>query len=155
MDDLPTPVRHTAQWEFAGILQDIQSEPRSHELCFSHVYMKTLGFQALLPRLDMLNTFFKRSSNDHEIVCKEQLPGHPQPGQLIEQGSSHWGHRWRVFQVLKLFLFGGMDSSGKMALFRLYSREIDAFWLEGLESLNPPTFFVFASLGCTFCSPID
>ena len=65
--------------ELAGILQDIQPEPRSHELCFSHVYMKTLRFQSLLPRLDTFNTFFKRSSNDHEIVCKEQLPRHPHP----------------------------------------------------------------------------
>ena len=40
-------------WELAGILQDIQHEPRSHELCFSHVYMKTLGFQSLLPHLDI------------------------------------------------------------------------------------------------------
>ena len=66
-------------WELAGILQDIQPEPRSHELCFSHVYMKTLGFQSRLPRLDTLNTFLERSSNDHEIICKEQLPGHPHP----------------------------------------------------------------------------
>ena len=66
-------------WELAGILQDNQPEPRSHEICFSHVYMKTLGFQSLLPRLDTFNTFFKRSSNDHGIVCKVQLPGHPHP----------------------------------------------------------------------------
>ena len=65
--------------ELAGVLQDIQPKPRSHELCFSHVYMKTLGFQSLLPRLDTFNTFLKRSSNDHEIICKEQLPGHPHP----------------------------------------------------------------------------
>ena len=66
-------------WELAGVLQDIQPKPRSHELCFSHVYMKTLGFQSLLPRLDTFNTFLKRSSNDHEIICKEQLPGLPHP----------------------------------------------------------------------------
>ena len=43
-DGWPT-YSHTAHstWELAGILQDIQPEPRSHELCFSHVYMKTLG----------------------------------------------------------------------------------------------------------------
>ena len=75
-------IRHTTAhgtWELDGVLQDIQPKPRSHELCFSHVYMKTLGFQSLLPRLDTFNTFLKRSSNDHEIVCKEQLPGHPHP----------------------------------------------------------------------------
>ena len=70
-------------WELAGVLQDIQPKPRSHELCFSHVYMKTLGFQSLLPRLDTFNTFLKRSSNDHEIICKEQLPGHPHPKILL------------------------------------------------------------------------
>ena len=32
--------------------------------------------------------------------------------------------------------------------------EIDAFWLEGLKRLNPSAFFVFASLGCAFCSPV-
>ena len=66
-------------WELARVLQDIQPKPRSHELCFSHVYLKTLGFQSLLPRLDTFNTFLKRSSNDHGIICKEQLPGHPHP----------------------------------------------------------------------------
>ena len=77
-DGWPTYSRTAhSTWELAGILQDIQPEPTSHELCFSHVYMKILGFQSLLPRLDMFNTFFKRSSNDHEIVCKEQLPGTP------------------------------------------------------------------------------
>ena len=43
----------------------------------------------------------------------------------------------------------------KVGLVSALFSEIDAFWLEGLESANPPTFFVFASLGCTFCSPID
>ena len=79
-DGWPTYSRTAhSTWELAGILQDIQPEPRSRGLCFSHVYMKTLEFQSLLPRLDMFNTFFKRSSNDHEIVCKEQHPGHPHP----------------------------------------------------------------------------
>ena len=51
-------------------------------LFYSHVYMKTVGFQSLFPRLDTFNTFLKRSSNDHKIICKEQLPGHPQPVSL-------------------------------------------------------------------------
>ena len=77
-DGWPTYSRTAhSTWELAGILQDIHPESRSHERCFSHVYMKTLGFQSLLPRLDTFNTFFERSSNDHEIICKEQLPGHP------------------------------------------------------------------------------
>ena len=73
-----SPTAHST-WELARIMQEIQPEPRSHELCFSHVYMKTLGFQSLLPRLDTFNTFLERSSNDHEIICKEQLPRHPHP----------------------------------------------------------------------------
>ena len=61
-DGWPAYSRTThSTWELAGVLQDIQPKPRSHELCFSHVYMKTLGFQSLLPRLDTFNTFLKRS----------------------------------------------------------------------------------------------
>ena len=77
-DGWPTYSRMAhSTWELAGILQDIQPEPRSHELCFSHVYMKTIGFQSLLPCLDTFNTLFKRSSNDHEIICKEHSQGTP------------------------------------------------------------------------------
>ena len=62
-------------WELAGVLQDIQPKPRSHELCFSHVYMKTLGFQSLLPRLDTFNTFLKRSIYMHELtICSPAIP---------------------------------------------------------------------------------
>ena len=75
--------------------------------------------------------------------------------QLIEQGSSHRGHRWRVFQVLKLGFVWWDGFFRKVGLVSALFSEIDAFWLEGLESSNPPIFFVFASLGCTFCSPID
>ena len=75
--------------------------------------------------------------------------------QLIEQGSSHRVHRWRVFQVLKLVIVRWDRFFRKDGLVSALFLEIDAFCLEGLESLNPPTFFVFASLGCTFCSPID
>ena len=75
--------------------------------------------------------------------------------QLIGQGSSHRGHRWRVFQVLKVMIVRWDGFVRKVGFFSALFSEIDAFWLEGLESANPPTFFVFASLGCTFCSPID
>ena len=75
--------------------------------------------------------------------------------QLIEEGSSHRGHRWRVFQVLKVMIVRWDGFVRKVGLFSALFSEIDAFWLERLESANPPTFFVFASLGCTFCSPIN
>ena len=75
--------------------------------------------------------------------------------QLIEQGSSHRGHRWLVSQVLKVMIVRWDGFVQKVGLVSALFSEIDAFWLEGLESANPPTFFVFASLGCTFCSPID
>ena len=48
-DGWPTYIhRAHSTWELAGIMQDIQLEPRSHELCFSHVYMKTIGFHLVL-----------------------------------------------------------------------------------------------------------
>ena len=88
-DGWPTYSRTAhSTWKLAGIVQDIQPEPRSHELCFSHVYINTLGFQSLLPRLDTFNTFFKRRSNDHKIVCKEQLQATPHPLKSLDKASS-------------------------------------------------------------------
>ena len=87
-------------------------------------------------------------TTDHPISSKNKI-------WLIGQGSSHRGHRWRVFQVLKVMIVRWDGFVRKVGLFSALFSEIDAFWLEGLESANPPTFFVFASLGCTFCSPID
>ena len=48
----------------------IQLAPRGHEYCLIHVYMKALGFL----NLDKFNAFLEKYSNDHEIICKEQLP---------------------------------------------------------------------------------
>ena len=75
--------------------------------------------------------------------------------QLIEQGSSHRGCRWLVFQVLKVIIVRWDGFVRKVGLVSALFSEIDAFRLEGLESVNPPTFFVFASVGCMFCSPIN
>ena len=75
-DGWPTYSRTAhSTWELAGILQDIQPEPTDHELCFSHVYMKTLGFQSLIPRLDTFNTFLERSST--RLSAKNSSRGTP------------------------------------------------------------------------------
>ena len=60
-----------------------------------------------------------------------------------------------MFQVLKVIIVRWDGFVRKVGLVSALFSEIDAFRLEGLESVNPPTFFVFASLGCTFCSPIN
>ena len=53
--------------------------------------------------------------------------------QLIEQGSSHRGHIWRVFQVLKLGIVRWDGFFRKDGLVSALFSEIDAFWWKDLK----------------------
>ena len=75
-------------------------------------------------------------------------------GQQIEQGSSHLGAQMAYISSFESdFCSMVWIRPRKWPSLGLFS-EIDAFWLEGLKRLNPSAFFVFASLGCAFCSPV-
>ena len=72
----------------------------------------------------------------------------------IEQGSSHLGAQMAYISSFESdFCSMVWIRLRKWPSLGLFS-EIDAFWLEGLKRLNPSAFFVFASLGCAFCSPV-
>ena len=74
--------------------------------------------------------------------------------QQIEQGSSHLGAQMAYISSFESdFCSMVWIRLRKWPSLGLFS-ENDAFWLEGLKRLNPSAFFVFASLGWAFCSPV-